>query len=122
MPSVSVASLEDPVDVIIPEADQALLERLNESELVEISINPLASSLYLGFSTSIETIRLELEGLGYVSFSREHNGEARYFIREVVLSEIGTGESALVSSSLTYSEAKYEESFSFMTSITICIM
>jgi hypothetical protein len=102
------------VDVMIPVADQALLERLNDSELVEMSINPLASSLYLEFSASAEAIRLELEGVGYVSFSREHNEKARYFIREVVLSGIGIGHSALISSTLSYSEAKYEQAHSFM--------
>jgi hypothetical protein len=72
------------VDVIIPEADLAVLERVKDSELVEISINPLASRLYLEFSTSVETIRLELEGIRYVSFSREHDYEGRYWIRGIV--------------------------------------
>jgi hypothetical protein len=98
----------------IPDADQKLLEKLNDSKLIEIVFSSLLDSVQFVFSSSLRKISLELEGIAYISFTREHNEDVNYSISEVVLSGIGIRESVFLSSTLSYSKAKYEQAHSIM--------
>jgi len=93
----------------ISNTEEEILKLLAESELFDVSVNPVASNLHLAFS-SIEhkiKIQLELYKVIHVSFSRDQNEIIPYSIDEVILNFVKDIDPIFVSYTVAY-QARYE--------------
>jgi hypothetical protein len=92
-------------NLISSERELALLQRLEGSVLVKISIHLLAACLHLDFSSGSKIIRVDMHGILYLTFAPEMIETSGYEISEVVLARIG--KSCLASSGILHSLGRY---------------